>query len=310
MSAPIAVAALAAERIERADHRLVAAPGRLEALLALGFGEPEQFDDVLRRAKRVAGGRAPGWLIEDPLSGERIRLRAVRRGGGLAPLLPSGFATADRAERELALWLRLRARGAPLPEPVAALARRRGALWQPYFASLDHANAVDGLAWLEATPDTAERTEVVAAFARALRRLHDAGAVHGDLHLRNVLIESTPSGTRCLFVDLDHAVDHEPRIGASPLNGADPRHRDDRVPAAARVGDWMRVVRSLEKHGFEALGNRRRRASALAIYCGGDRRLRAELVGAPGAESWRHVRHRLAWRLQNCFAKTTWANRP
>lgn len=276
-----------ADRIESRGHRLVAAPGWRRALVALGFADAARFDEALDRATRVPGGRAPGLRIEDPTSGGRIRLRPVRRGGGLAAFLPAGFTKPERAERELALWLRLRDRGAPLPEPVAAVARRHGALWQMHFATLECPQAVDGQAWLATAPSRAAWAEGVSAFARALRRFHDAGAAHGDLHLRNVLFEPTPTGPRCLFVDLDHAIEGEPI-----------------VPAAARLGDLVRLARSLEKRGFGALVDRRLRARVLAAYCDGDRRLRAALLEARGAEPWRQTRHRLAWSLQKVFARS------
>ena len=273
--------------IRTTDYHLTADSGFMEVLLALGWADAAGFDASLAAAASLAGGRGPQRRIDLPGSSLGLRLREARRGGVLANLLADRFLSPARVERELALWLRLRDRGAPLPAPVAAVARRRGPLWQTHFAALEHPHAVDGLAWLASAPSPEALRRGIEAVARGLRRFHDAGAVHGDLNLRNVLIEpGGSSGPECLFIDLDHA-----RSLAS-------------VPTSLRLEDGMRLLRSLEKRGFAPLVDARLRARALAAYCADDRRLRHALVAARGAERWRLQRHRIAWRVQKIFSRS------
>jgi len=274
------------EAIRRTDYRLTADPAFADALRALGFGEAADFDALLAVAPRVAGGRGPQRVIALPDGTARLRLRTTRRGGVLARLLPQRSASARGVEGELALWRTLRARGVDLPTPIAAIGRRRGLAWETHFASLDHAHAVDGFDWLTTPRSAHSLRRGVEAAARALRRLHDAGAIHGDLNLRNLLIEPEGGGFRCLFVDLDRA-----RLVA-------------RASPGARMRELMRLLRSALKSGLEDRLDTRLRARALAAYCGRDRALRAAMRACEGGEILRLRRHRLAWRLQRALASS------
>ncbi len=271
--------------IRTSTYRLDAAPDRLAALEQAGLTRAEGFDAMLREARVLPGGRGPQRRVALPGLAEPIRLREARRGGALATLLPSRFLSPRRGSRELALWLALRTRGAPLPEPVAAFARRRGLGWALHFASLDRRASRDGLAWLATSPSRAERLAAAAALGAALRRFHDAGALHGDLNLRNVLIEPGAAGPSCLLIDL---------ASARRAPHATPRER---------LRDLLRLERSLEKNGFGGLLDRRLRARTLAAYCAGDRRLRTALLAAHAGEARSLSRHRLAWRLERAFGR-------
>ncbi len=270
-------------------HRLAAAPEWLETLRRAGLSEASGFDAALRSAREQPAGRGPQRIVDLPGAAAPLRLRECRRGGALRGLLPNRFASPRRFERELALWLGLRARGAPLPVPVGAFARRRGLLWECHLGTLDRSTSPDGLAWLQTSPTRARREAVAAALGDALRRFHDAGALHGDLHLRNILVEPAASGLRCLFVDLASA-------------------RATRGPSAReRVRDALRLERSLAKQGFRAVLDVRLRARFLSAYCRGDRRLRAALRAAAPKRELRFVRHRLAWRLARLRARSVLA---
>lgn len=272
--------------IRAVDYHLTANPEFMDALLALGWGEPAGFEATLDTATSLPGGRGPQRRIDLPGSSRRLRLREARRGGILGGLLADRFLSPRRIEREIALWLALRDHGAPLPAPIASVARRRGLFWQTHFAAIDCPNAVDGLVWLASAPPPEALRRGIEAVARGLRRFHDAGAVHGDLNLRNILIELGTDGPECLFVDLDHA---------QSLRS---------VGASARAGDLMRLLRSLEKRRFASLLDARMQARALTAYCAGDRRLRRALVSARGAERWRLQRHRIASRVQEVLSRS------
>ncbi|MBK7948686.1 MAG: hypothetical protein IPK00_08055 [Deltaproteobacteria bacterium] len=264
--------------VRKPGHRLWVAR-ELEAVVeALGFGDALTFRAALADGRLVEGGRAPHRLLALPGRVERLRVRPARRGGVFGGLLGGRYLSPERAPRELALWLSLRRRGVPLPTPVAAIASRRGGLWSCHFAALEREGARDGRAWLAAAPSPRALRLAALAFARALRRLHDAGVVHGDLNLRNLLIEGEGDALACLFVDLDHA---RARAVVSP--------RD-------RLAELARLARSLEKLGLADRVDARLRARVVVAYCGSDRTLRRALLASQGREQRRLARHRIAWR--------------
>ncbi len=272
-------------KIRSADYRVSANAEFVAALEGAGLGNAQGLDAALRAGRVVAGGRGPQQLVALPRSPAALRLRQAQRGGLFGGFLASRFLSPRRGEREIETWLALRERGAPIPMPVVAISRRRGLLWESHFGSLDRAECLDGLAWLAFKPSRETLARGAAALGRALRRFHDAGAVHGDLNVRNVLFEHDTPGPRCLFVDLDHT-----RI-------------PNRITPRARMNDLMRLVRSIEKQGFSRLLDTRLRARALAAYCAGDRPLRQALLESLPGENRRLLRHRIAWRFGRVFSR-------
>jgi hypothetical protein len=64
--------------------------------------------------------------------------------------------------------------------------------------------AVDALAFLEARPDSATAARC-ADREIAVRRFHDEGGRHADLHLKNLLIRESGDTAECIIIDLDKA---------------------------------------------------------------------------------------------------------
>jgi tRNA A-37 threonylcarbamoyl transferase component Bud32 len=248
-----------------------------------GLDRGPGFDVLLGAGAPIDGGRSTHRRLDT----ERptVRLRPCVRGGALSRVLRDRFLGPGRPFRELHRWQTLAARGVALPTPVLAVSRRRGLFWHSAFGSVDHDGALDGAAWLARAPSDRERRAACVALGRALRRLHDAGAVHGDLQIRNVLLERVTEGAgsgdtlRCLLIDLDAT-----RIGS-------------RVAPRDRVRELLRLDRSLEKEGFAALLDRRHRAIAFGSYCGDDRALRRAMLRWGRIERLAVWRHRLGWWL-------------
>lgn len=250
---------------------------------AEGLSDANGFDVCLERSRHIPGGRGSNRILES--SGEPIRIRPNRHGGILGDLLGDRFLSPDRPIRELLIWSELFRRGVPLPTPVLAISRRRGFFWRSAIASLDHCNSLDGAAWLATRPNSQQLRKACIAFARTVRRLHDAGGLHGDLHLRNLLIESenqddTNAAVRVVLIDLDRA-----RIVQS-------------ASARQRFRELMRFVRSLEKAGCTEVISSRLRAHGLSAYCAGDRELRRSMLLWSPVEARRISLHRAAWWLR------------
>jgi 3-deoxy-D-manno-octulosonic acid kinase len=245
------------------------------AIDALGLEQPAVLADHLARA---AGGRGRARTALVPLpDGEQLVLRPVRHGGLLGPLWRGALLGPGRPLRELSVHATLRSRGAPLPRPILALARRRGLLWSAVVGTLLEPDARDGAAWLDAQPDAARVSAALESAARAVRRFHDAGGRHADLHLGNLLLRERDGACEVLVIDLDKA-----RAGAPP-------------PARRRMWELMRLYRSLAKRGDDAQLGRRGCARFLRAYCQGDRGLRQALLAALPRERRRLARHARGW---------------
>ena len=265
--------------LHRDGPRLVVVADGLEAAVAaLGLFEEGGLERCL--ADRTDGG-GRGWTAVAPLPGrpERLHLRPVRHGGWLAPLTRDRLRSPARPLAELSANAQLRAAGAPVPRPaLVAARRRRDRSWTATLGTLfeeDHRNALDFLASQPARPRLLALAESAGV---ALRRFHDAGGRHADLHVANLIVREDPGAPRVCIVDLDRA-----RV-ASP------------VPPRRRMREIMRLHRSLAKRGLEAADDPALHARFFAGYSGRDRELRRALWATLARERLRGALHRLAYR--------------
>ncbi len=274
--------------------RLLVRPAWEAGALALSLDRRAGWEAAFAHARCVPGGRDSHRLLESSAWPLTVRVRPARHGGLIGAWLGDRYLSASRIHRELLRWLTLRERGVALPEPVLSLSRRDGLFWRQAFAAVDRPAAVDGATWLDShdhseRPAETRRSLVAGAeaLARTLRTFHDAGAIHGDLQLRNVLFEQPEDCERgmgaerwrCLLIDLDRT-----RL-RTPVSGR------------ARMKDLMRLARSAEKLGYADRIGPRLCARFLSAYCGRDRRLRRTMLATGPGERRRLRRHRLGWRV-------------
>jgi len=264
------------ERRERALYWLVDAAYALP-LEALGWPAEGAVDCALGVA--ASDGRAATAILALPDRPERIHLRPVRHGGLFGPLWRDTIWGFERPAAELRTTARLLAAGAPVPRPVLVAARRRrGLLWTAVVGTLHVEDARDGLAWLALRPEPAALLRGARAAGAAIRRFHDAGGSHADLHLKNLLFRDRDGETDVRVIDLDRA-----RAGAPPA----PKRR---------MRELMRLVRALHKRGLIQQVGPRGFATALAAYCAGDRELRRALLSHLPRERRRIGRHAWGYR--------------
>lgn len=242
------------------------------AVSQLGLLAPGGLERWLSAAPSAGEGRAATALVALPGGGPRVVLRRLRRGGLLGPVLGERTLDAERVSRELTLTAQLRALGAPVPEPVLALALRRGPFWTQWLATVYEEGAVDALQFLASSPDEARVLRAAGAFGAAVRRFHDAGGRHADLHVKNLLLRETRAGADAIVIDLDRGT-----AGAPPA-------------LARRARELGRLGRSLLKRGVVEQVGERGIAAFLSAYCAGDRELREALGRRLPAE-----RRRAAW---------------
>ncbi len=239
-----------ARLVVRADFearvRALGLPSGLASLFSAGGAAPE--------------GRAPVAVVEVP-GGDRWVVRRLLHGGLFGPLLGRAYWGLGRAVRELVVNTQLREAGAPVPEPVFAAGERLiGPLFSAAVATVYERDTLDGLAWLEDDPGPEQILRTSRAAGLAVRRFHDAGGRHADLHVKNLLVRELPDATEVLVIDLDRA-----RITPGLTPGE-------------RMAQIMRLFRSLVKRGLLARVGARGMASFFGAYCGDDRALRRALL--------------------------------
>jgi len=183
-------------------------------------------------ARRVDGGRGDARLVSIA-PGEDVVVRPGRRGGWPGRLVRARYFLGDRFRDELVLTERLRRRGAPVPEPLAAVRRERRVGYETWLVTRRIEGARPAARALRDTPEPRLR-DLLEAAGRGIRRLHEAGGDHADLNAWNVLLVNAEAREpEAWIVDLDRG-----RLRA-PL------------PARRARAALARLRRSLAKLGLE-----------------------------------------------------------
>lgn len=256
---------------------VVARADLLPALESLGLLGPDALERVLAAGEPLTAGRGTVRRVALPDLHLALLVRRLVHGGVLGGLLGDRYSGLRRPLREVCAGARLCAAGAPVAAPTAVFARR-GVLpvWRAAVASSFEEGTVDALRWLRLHPSPERIAGAAAALGVAVRRFHDAGGHHPDLHVGNLLLRETGPGFEGLVVDLDRV-----RVAAAT--------------ARSRMSELMRLLRSLRKRGLLEQVGARGCARFFAAYCGGDRRLRRALLARLGPERRRLAVH--AWRF-------------
>ncbi len=248
------------ERREAGDWIMLSTHfGALEDALSLRHAATRRALIEGRRGEPAGAGRGNTRILEVSGLTVRLHLRRTLHGGALGPLWRGRLAGVGRVRRELMHTEALRLRGAPVPVPVLGLARRIGPLWEACVATVHEEGALDGAALAGVLEHDAVMRHLIAA-ATAIRRFHDCGGLHDDLHVGNLLFRPVGSELRTLVIDLD-------------------RGRATRPPSAARRRrELLRLLRSVRKRDERALIDSAGLAAFLDAYCQDDTYLRHSLA--------------------------------
>jgi len=266
-------------RHERGPVRLLVAEAFETPVLELGILDVGSFEQLHHR-EDGGSGRATNAVRSLPGRSERLQLRPFQHGGWLRSLTRDRLTSLERPISELIVNGRLAEAGAPVPRPVLVVGWRRApGLWRAAIGTLHEEACSNGLEFLATNP-TRERVFAAAeAAGAALRRLHDAGCRHADLHLGNVLIREVGGATRILFIDLDRARILRP------------------VPVRRRGTEILRLYRSLLKHGHAIAAAKPTTTRFVDAYCDGNLALRAELAAALSRDRLHVAAHRIGYRI-------------
>ncbi|HPD17721.1 MAG TPA: lipopolysaccharide kinase InaA family protein [Planctomycetota bacterium] len=231
-------------------------------------------------------GRAPMERLALPDGGTAL-VRQCRRGGLFGRLLGDRYLDGGRFLREIAVSDALRRRGIPTPEVIAGIRReilpgvyRAEIIVREVPESLDLAAALRRDAHSPVGSGHASRIthqSALAASARLVRQIHDAGLWHPDLNAKNILLGADGSA---MILDLDRA------------------ELLDELPLSARFANLARLYRSLHKLGLAPKPvSDAAWAAFLDAYAGDDPVLLAHTDAAMARCRRDLGRHRLWWRV-------------
>lgn len=210
-----------------------------------------------------------------------VLVREFGKGGLLRALRGRLFHGPWRPLEELVLQRRLRALGVPVADAVGAVVLRRATGWRGFLLlrEVDGAKDLEAVLHGQRPPCRAPVRDLLQRAGAAVRRLHDAGVPHPDLHPKNLLV--TPEG-QVLVLDLDRA---------RPCDGV--------LSEEVRLQNLVRLGRSIEKHRLKGIRAGRKEALRFLTGYAGSRE---------AAQRWlTRVRERLArglalrvlwWRLR------------
>lgn len=190
----------------------------------------------------------------------------------------------------------IRRRGIPTVEVMAALCHRGwGPVYRGELITREITGARDLVSFLlDLGNSRSEKTialgrETAREAGRTVRLMHDRGVCHGDLNLKNLLVQVTGQGApRVYIIDFDRS-----RIRGS-------------LTTAERVRNLLRLNRSAEKWKAQGIhityGNRARFFQA---YAGGDgeiiQAMKRRLRWARLSAWW----HRMGWRWDRFLNRPT-----
>ncbi len=264
---------------ERTAHAsLIASSDSIAAIRQAGLSTPEGWMRILREGEDGSGrGRTSRSILPD---GRRIVVKQLRRGGAIGRLWRDRFLGEARALANVEIPIGAAARGVPTASPVALLSwEGPKGLYRAWLATDEILGAEDlttlyGRCSLDAAALTV-------AMLDAVRGAHDAGLVHADLNLGNVLARERAAGVWDVsLIDLDRA-----RLLAEPL-GFRPR---------------LRALRRLERSAVKRFGPQGPpgaggTASWYALYARGDGALAARLARSRSAGRFWLALHRMGWK--------------
>jgi len=206
-----------------------------EVLLQQGIDNPDRLRALCRdSAARYSGRGATPAIPIDGRPPERMILRPYRRGGLLRFLVRDLYWGDRRPLNELFVGAAALQAGIPTAAVLAAVAfKAAGPLRRCYLITRELAGCRDLLSFLSSaraeTEEEAFRNKraLLARVARAVRAMHDQGFYHGDLNLKNILIDAEQQ--TIYIIDWDKSPSQE------------------NISSAQRSSNMVRCCRSMEK---------------------------------------------------------------
>ena len=258
-------------------NMLLLSRGALREFMA---GRP--VSDILGEGKEAVEGRRMHTVLDLP-GGTRAVVRHYVHGGLLRKVTGDRFASSERFFREVRVSEHLRANGVDTPEVLGLLVQAgklgfcRGALATKMVPDgrdlLEFLRSREGEE-LAANPES--KRALLRAAAVSVRKMHDAGVSHADLHIKNMLL--APDG-RIYILDLDRAKLHKS------------------VSPSRRFANLIRLGRSVEKTKMDSLISGRDSYVFFREYLRAGEPLEINPREVVSKYKYHVARHRLFWKM-------------
>ncbi len=180
-----------------------------QQLLRLGIGEPEKMESGLIENKKHLKGRSNYRVLPIENSGESIIVKSMSHGGIFAKLFGDIYLDHKKPTNEASISAYALRKGIPTSELLAVVEKRTFTPFFKYWVfSKEIADVMDFLCYLKNYgKSNNKKCGAIKATARAVRKMHDAGIFHTDLHLKNILIRPSSSDEKfkAFIIDFDKA---------------------------------------------------------------------------------------------------------
>jgi tRNA A-37 threonylcarbamoyl transferase component Bud32 len=206
-----------------------------------------------------------------------VAVRKYRHGGLLRRLTGDLFFFGSRPFREVAVTEEVKSAGVPTLEILAAITERKwGGWYRGYLITRYRPSATDLISYLDIEPEGERRRVIIEKAGEAVKKIHQAGIYHADLHLKNFLVE----GERVYLIDFD-------KSKVFP-----------HLKASRKMKNLTRLDRSAEKlmrHGLPLTTVDKR--IFCRAYASGDREIRPYVQNYLKRYRWHTLRYRGGWWL-------------
>jgi tRNA A-37 threonylcarbamoyl transferase component Bud32 len=174
-----------------------------DALMASELSNPETLKKNGKPAS--VGGRTKAAVFE--FKGGKGVLRELRHGGMFRAITGGAFLSKKRPLSEIEILEYAHNRGINVPEPLGAAFRRSGVGFKAFIATRLIESAVELAECFNphAKITVKERHLIIFTAGREVRKMHDLGILHADLHVRNILIVRGKNSI-AFIIDFDKAV--------------------------------------------------------------------------------------------------------
>jgi tRNA A-37 threonylcarbamoyl transferase component Bud32 len=262
-------------RFLREGHReLLIREGSEDRLRRQGLLNPAILWNKTPQPSHLAG-RGEMLLIKGK-QGE-VAVRKYRHGGLLRRFTGDLFFFGARPFQEVAVTEKVKSAGVPTVEILAAIIDRGwGGWYRGYLITTYLPTATDLISYLDKEPQGERRKTVIEKAAEAVKRMHQGGMYHADLHLKNFLVDEKK--TTVYLIDFD-------KSEVFP-----------RLRPAARMKNLKRLDRSAEKlTGLGLFLTQGDKKTFCRAYVSGDREIRPYVKTYVQRYHWYHRLYRWGW---------------
>jgi tRNA A-37 threonylcarbamoyl transferase component Bud32 len=206
-----------------------------------------------------------------------VAVRKYRHGGLLRRLTGDLFLFGARPFQETTITEEVKSAGVPTLEILAAIIDRGwGGWYRGYLITRYLPSATDLISYLDKKSEEERRRAIIEKAGEAVKRIHQAGIYHADLHLKNFLVEGRGSTVYLIDFDKSEVFPH--------------------LKPSRRMKNLKRLDRSAEKltrHGLPLTKQDKR--TFCHAYASGDKEIRPYLKNYLKRYRWHTLLHRWGW---------------